>query len=232
MKTLQSTLLLLSISKLSQAAVLSGTGTHLPVGDSGPLAPGIFGDFAYLGGSRTGTWTTAAQAPWVGIDNVTGAALGPVSTGTANFDFTTLPTGTLPVGTFFTLGDLDDNYTNGLTIRALHSSNNLLPLWLDDLYVTYGNGGGPGGSILATDTPGWTWDAIEQSYSFDGTTAIGNRTLAVLLTNNQAIATLQVIKPGTSYGFSLRAPAIPEPSSALLGVLASGLPLIRRKRSA
>lgn len=141
-------------------------------------------------GSRAGTWTTAAQAPWAGTYNVTGAALGSVSTGTANFDFTTLPTGTLPVGTFFTIGDLDDNYTNALTIRAWDFSNNLLSPWLDDLYGTYGNGGGPGGSILATDTPGWTWDAIGQSYSFDGTTVIKNPTLAVLLTNNQAIATL------------------------------------------
>ena len=225
------TLIFLSFATLSQAAVLSGTGANLPTGETGPLAPGILRDFLASGGGWTGTWTSTAQAPWVGSYSVTGTALGSATTGTADFDFSTLPNGTLPVGTFFTLGDVDDNFTNSLTLRAWDSSNNLLSLWLDEPHGTYGTGNGPGGSILATDTAGWTWNALAQSYSFDGTTVGGNPAVATLLTNNQAIATLEVIKPGTSYGFSLRAPAVPEPSSALLGALAGGLCLLRRRRT-
>ena len=59
-----------------------------------------------------------------------------------------------------------------------------MSLWLDETYGTYGTGGGPGGSVLPTDTPGWTWDASAQSYSFDGTTVGGNPSVNVLLTNN------------------------------------------------
>lgn len=195
--------------------------------------PGISRSVIDSGGSWTGTWTTTAQAPWVGTFNVSGVTLsGGSPTGSAEYDFTTLPTGTLPVGTFFTLGDLDENISNAITLRAWDSSGNPMSLWLDEPYGTYGTGGGPGGSVLATDTPGWTWDAGAQSYSFDGTTVSGNPNLAVLLTNNQAIKTLEVTKSGTSYAFSLRAPAVPEPSSILMVAFASGLCLLRRKRSA
>ena len=115
---MKKTLLLLSLTSLTQAAVLSGTGSNLPIGDTGPLAPGILRNTVVSGGTWTGTWTAAAQAPWVGTYTVSGVTLsGSSPAGSAEFDFTTLPTGTLPVGTFFNLGDVDEGST-ALTLRA------------------------------------------------------------------------------------------------------------------
>ena len=152
-------------------------------------------------------------------------------TGTSIYDFSTLPTGQLPTGTLFLLGDVDSS-VDILDFRAWDSTGNLLDLWLNDTVATYGTGSGVSGAPVVNNMPGWTWDSVAKSYNIDGGTTSGpNPTLGVVLETNQDIARLEVIKPSFSYGFAIRAPEnVPEPSSILLSGIAGGLLILRRKR--
>lgn len=229
---MKSTILLLATAFVAKAAVLSGTGANLPIaGPHNPSPSGYSHSTVAGGGSWMGTWSAAAPAPWVGSFSATGPTTGSGMLGTTTYDFSTLPTGTLPAGTLFLLGDVDSG-SDTLDFRAWDSSGTLLNLWLNDTVETYANGTGPGGVPVVGNMPGWTWDGGAQSYNIDGGTTFGpNPNLGVVLESNQPIATLEVIKPSFSYGFGLRAPdSIPEPSSALLGGLGGVLLLLRRKR--
>jgi hypothetical protein len=220
------------LSHCLNAAVLSGTGINLPIaGPHTALAPGVFHSTTVTGGTWTGTWAGPAAAAWIGTFNAVGPTTGSGMLGTTDYDFATLPTGTLPSGTLFLLGDVD-SVVDDLDFRAWDSFGNLLDLWLNDTVATYANGTGPGGVPLINNLPGWTWDPVGKSYHIEGGGVSGaNPNLGVVLESNQNIHTLEVIKPSFSYGFALRAPStVPEPSSVLLAAVAGGLLTFRRKR--
>ncbi len=230
-------LLALSSISITNAAILSGTGPHLPIigPHHGGAVPGIPHTIAAGIGNWNGTWTTTAATPWVGTFSATGPLTGSGSSGTTRYDFTTLPTGNLPPGTMFLLGDVDSGsgVAENFDFRAWDSSGTLIDLWLDETIGTYSNGTGPGGTPLINNMPGWTWNSSTQSYNFTGTTVTGaNPSLGVILQNNQNIAFMEVVKENGPYGFSLRAPKqIPEPSSILLSTLAGAFFAFRRKRN-
>ncbi len=218
----------------AHAAVLSGTGPHLPIaGPHNPSPSGVGHSTIASGGGWLGTWSAPAPAPWIGTFSATGPTTGSGMVGTTTYDFSTLPTGTLPAGTLFLLGDVDSG-ADTLDFRAWDSTGNLLDLWLNDTIETYANGTGPLGVPVVGNMPGWTWDGVAKSYNIDGGTTFGpNPNLGIVLESNQPIHTLEVVKPSFSYGFGLRAPdAVPEPSSALLATLAGSLFLLRRRRCA
>lgn len=146
-------------------------------------------------------------------------------------DFSGLPTNVLPIGSLLWFGDLDSS-SNTVTLRAFDEFGNLMNEWLNETSAVYGVGRGPGNSIVLEDLPGWSWDAGSSSYFIDGGTVTGfNPTVNVYLESNQAITSLEVQKPGTSYNFGVRAPlSVPEPSSVLLSGMGLALGVMRRKR--
>lgn len=164
-------------------------------------------------GPWTGTWTPPALAAWVGTFNATG----PLPSGTSNpagtttYDFTALPNGNLPHGTFFRFGDLDfGSATNErFELRAFfNSSVPITAAWL----------GGPVGvstGALAAQMPEYSFDNLSGVYTFDGTNVPGNPNIGFVLDNNTPITQLEVIRFSSFASFSLAAP-IPEPSSFFL----------------
>ena len=229
--------LLLLIAMPVGATPLTGSGMHLPIPTINPAwQPGVSATVVDTGGAFTGTWTAPVQAAWVGTFNATGTAPSSTTSGIANYDFTSLPLGYLPGGTFFIFGDVD--HGSGLAetaqLTAYDGSGNLLTTpWLDETYAVRGPGTGPAGSITTGDMPGWSWnDATSpDTYVFDGSTITsGNPNVAFALVSNQPIYGMEFDKLTTHFGFNLAAPSVPEPSSAViacLGLLAV-IPLRRR----
>jgi hypothetical protein len=215
------------------SAQLIGAGPNLPIpAPNNPPPPNQPRAVTTGAGSWTGTWTAPAQANWIGSFN----AIGPVpsgmtSTGTTRYDFTSLPTGQLPVGTFFRFGDVDGGSTQNevFTLRAFDTGGNLITTpWLSLPISVTGTGTGGGGAILPGNTPGWSWAA--GVYTIDGSTVTGgNPSVAVHMTSLTSMATMNLTRASTFANFSLAAPLVPAPSSAaLLGL--GGLAACRRRR--
>ena len=219
------------------AMPLTGSGTHLPIPTINPAwQPGVSVTRVDVGSAFTGTWVTPVQPDWVGTFNATGPIPSSLNSGIANYDFTSLPLGYLPSGTFFIFGDVDQGSTLAemAHLTAYDGSGNLLTTpWLDETYAVRGPGTGPAGSITTGDMPGWSWnDATSpDTYVFDGSTITsGNPNVAFALVSNQPIYGMEFDKLTTHFGFNLAAPSVPEPSSAViacLGLLAV-IPLRRR----
>ncbi len=219
------------------ATPLTGSGLHLPIPTINPAwQPGVSASIVNTGTAFTGTWTAPVQADWVGTFNATGTAPSSTTSGIADYDFSSLPLGYLPSGTFFIFGDVDQG--SGLAERAhltaYDGSGNLLTTpWLDETYAVRGPGTGTAGSIITGDMPGWSWNdtTSPDTYVFDGSTITsGNPNVAFALVSNQPIYGMELDKLTTHFGFSLAAPSVPEPSSvviACLGLLAV-IPLRRR----
>ena len=212
------------------ATPLTGSGTHLPIPTINPAwQPGMSVARVDVGGAFTGTWATSVQPDWVGTFNATGPIPSSLNSGIANYDFTSLPLGYLPSGTFFIFGDVDQGSTLAemAHLTAYDGSGNLLTTpWLDETYAVRGPGTGPAGSIAAGDMPGWSWnDATSpNTYVIDGSTVTaGNPNVAFALVSNQPIYGIELDKLTTHFGFVLAAPSVPEPSTlviACLGLLA------------
>lgn len=226
------TILITGITPLAEAAVLTGTGDHLPI----PTLPhGTPVDLLYptntaVAGGFTGNWSHPANAAWHGTFTVTGNIPSPSNTGSASWDFTSLSSTYLPVGSIFALSDLDDGNSSIIEFQAFDAAGGVLTHWLDEPFATVGTGTGAGGSLLSTNMPGWEWDAVNSKYIFDGGTTGGNPAIAVYMNSNQAISSLNTHKSGTSNNYGIAAPTVPEPSSTLLfGLGGLGL-ILRRKR--
>lgn len=228
------------------AAILTGSGPNLPIPTPNPAwPPGVSPTQIDFGGTFTGTWAAPADPDWVGTYNATGPIPGAFAVGTTRYDFTTLPLGYLPAGTFFLFGDVDGGSTNAerFDLQALDGSGNAITSeWLgaatgpNSTHAVRGPGTGTGGTVLPGNTPGWDWDLTNaDSYHVTGATVTGgNPNVAVALVTNQPIHQLLLNKPTTHYSFSLQAPsAVPEPASLLLA-LAGGCPawLFYRRRRA
>ena len=86
---------------------LSGSGDHLPNTPFLPQQSYLPPSVAPTYNSSSGSWSSPALSAWVGNFTVTGPAIWGTASGTTNFDFTSLPNGTLPAGTLISLGDVD-----------------------------------------------------------------------------------------------------------------------------
>jgi len=217
---------------VSLGVPLTGAGSNLavpspnlgaPLRQGAALSPG--------GGSFTGTWTAPALPDWIG----TFSADGPIPAGQVDgpgltrYDFTALPTGVLPVGSYFAFGDLDGGSATGETfILQAFDTSGFLITWLDEPFGASGSGTGPGLSIVAGNMPGWEWDAGTGTYTFTGTTFGGNPSITVWLENNTAIERLAVERTSDFANFSISAP-IPSPGSAGVAMVALGLAARRRR---
>ena len=208
------------------AAPLTGAGTHLSIPSPNPAwPPGEPAARIAVGGGFTGTWTAPVQPNWVGTYNATGPIPSSMSSGATGYDFSSLPLGYLPVGTFLVFGDVDDGSSSleRFDLTAFDSSGNLITTpWLDETYAVRGPGTGTGGTVLPNNMPGWSWDAsaTPSTYVVDGaTTTGGNPNVAFALASNQPIYAMELDKATTHNGFVLQAPTVPEPSSVALIIM-------------
>lgn len=229
------------------AAPLVGSGQHLALpasnlGDSTRAAPGtLFPTYVVAvpqnkttPPSHTGTWSAPAHPDWVGTWSAVGLRTSNTREGTTFFDFSALPTGALPAGTFFRFGDMDtgSSVSETFTMQAYTdaASTQLANQWLDmpSGYRTV-TGTGAGGAVLPVDMPGWSYTAATSTYYIDGNTVTaGNPNVAFVLQTNQPIVTLTVIKEESPYQLDFLAPVVPEPGALMLVAGAITYAMLRR----
>lgn len=212
------------------AGILTGSGSHIPLGPyyTAGTFPSVAPSYTTVPNtSFAGTWTTNVAPAWVGTFNATGPLpSGATATGLSHYDFSTLTLGALPALSIFALGDLDNGSgTESIILKAYDATNTvILTEWLNSPAIGQGGtGSGFGGSTILTDMPGWNWDGTTGTYTFSGSSVVGNPNIFLGLESNLAISGLDVTRDSTFANFGLGAPlaAVPEPSSLLL--IAGGL---------
>lgn len=209
-------------TSLTHAAVLTGSGPHLPIPSPNPAwPPGVPETRIQTGPTFVGSWGPPAHPAWNGFYIASGQIPSAFATGTIRYDFTTLPLGYLPAGTFFSFGDIDGGSGNPerFHIEAFDSSNNTITTeWLDDTFAVTGTGTGSSGTILSNNMPGWDWNvANPNEYQITGASVTGgNPNVAFALVTNQPIYRMSLEKPTTHYGFGMQAPEIPEPATVTM----------------
>lgn len=240
--SLVATLAILLYAPIGGAAPLTGSGAHLPVPAPNPAwPPGVSPTQVQTGPTFTGVWGAGTHPDWAGGGGY--SAVGPIpgafATGSIFYDFTTMPLGYLPAGTFFIFGDVDGGSGNPerFHIEAFDSVGSTITTeWLggagaNPVYAVRPTGGtGGGGAVLPTDTPGWDWNVTQPNeYLITGATVgPANPNVAVALETTQPIYRMLLEKPTTHYGFGMQAPAVPEPACA--GLLAAlGAVLVTRR---
>jgi len=209
---------LLGAGGVASGAALTGSGSNLPIPSPNPGAPNAEPvSLTSVTGGFTGSWSAPALPAWQGSFSATGPIPSSVAnpTGITNYDFTTMPTGLLPAGTFFIFGDVDGGSTQNETyvLRGFDASNMLITTpWLEEPFGVTGTGTGAG------------------AYTIDGSTVTGgNPSLSVWIESNTGLAGLELERTSAFANFNLWAP-IPAPGSAFaLGV--AGLALTRRRRA-
>ena len=205
-----------------EAAVLSGSGPNLPIPTvNPPWPPCVALTRTTVTGGFTGTWASPADANWIGTFSATGPIPNNTSLGTTRYDFSALPNGNLPAGTFFIFSDVDSGTFETFDLIAFNSGGSPLSLWLDDTWGVTGTGTGTAGAIVAGNMPGWDWSVTTtNTYRIDGSSVTGgNPSVGFALVSNQPIVTMTLVKRHINNSFSLRAPEVPEPGSAVLALL-------------
>jgi hypothetical protein len=166
-----------------------------------------------FGNAFLGTWTSPAKAAWIGTFGAAGPVPKSSNTGITTYDFTSLPNGVLPAGSY--------DGVLGFDLTATNASGALVTPWLDTPIAAWGAGNGLGGTPAAFDMPQWAYGA--GIYHLDGYSVSSiptNPSITFALTNNTPITTLTLNKGFISYSFSLAAPV---PESATAGMLGIGL---------
>ena len=215
------------VAASASAQALTGSGSHLPIPSPNPGAPASQSRSVTVNsGGFTGSWSAPALSPWIGTFSAIGPVPGTTTSGPGAtlYDFTSMPTGALPTGTYFRFGDVDQGSTlpETFVLQAFDSSGIVTTPWLDVPLGVTGNG------IAANAMPAWNFDSVSGAYTFDGTSVLGNPNIAFYLSNNVALTGLEVQRSTSFSTFSLYAP-IPTPGSlALLGL--GGLAAVRRRR--
>ena len=219
----------------ARAVPLIGAGSNLPIPTTNPSwPPGQSAVRTVSGTAFTGTWTAPAHSDWVGNYNATGPVPSSMSVGSVKYDFSSLPLGYLPAGTFFIFGDVDRGSTLGerFDIKGIDSAGNVLGTpWLDEPYAVTGVPGGGGSSIVSGDMPAWSWDdpASPQTYVINGSgVSTGNPSVSFALVSNQPLHAMQLNKRTTHNGFGLAAPVVPEPCGLVIASLGALLLVSRR----
>lgn len=231
------------LTSSATAAILTGSGPNLPIPVPNPAwPPGVSPTRVQTGPTFTGTWNATAHPDWVGTYNAVGLIPSAFATGVVRYDFTTLPLGYLPAGTFFIFGDVDGGSGNPerFDLTAFDSSNSVITNeWLgattgpNSVHSVRGPGTGVAGAVLPGNMPGWSWQGTNPNgYHITGASVTGNPNVAVALVTNQPIYTMSLNKPTTHYGFGMQAPlAVPEPASvALLAMASVGVVVVGRYR--
>lgn len=171
----------------------------------------------------TGTWDNNVAPAWIGTFAATGFyPEGLATASTSIWDFAGLSHGSLPVGTFVGLGDVDafgaaeEKYE--LTAFDAFAKAITSP-WLDDVFFISSISCAT--ECVQTSMPEYQWSALNGVYSFDGLNVTGNNpTVTVWVPTNTLISGLSVKKFSHNNSFVLAAPvAIPEPNSLLLVLL-------------
>jgi len=232
-------LMLVLDSTAVKATTLTGMGLNLPLPvPNQPWPPGVALTRTTVTGGFNGTWISPAHTDWIGTFSATGSIPSSTNNGTTLYDFSGLPTGKLPAGTFFLFGDVDGgsstNETFDLTASIGSGSGPFVTLteWLDDTFAVSGTGTGTAGAIVPGNMPGWDWNVTTTgAYRIDGSSVTGgNPSVGFALVSNQAISRLRLDKGSNFNGFALRAPVVPEPASAALIGLGA-LTLLGKRRS-
>ncbi len=224
-----------------QAAVLTGSGPNLPTPvPNGSWPPGVSPLQVSAGLTFTGTWNATAHPNWVGTFNAAGLVPSAFATGVTQYDFTSLPLGYLPAGTFFIFGDVDGGSGNPerFDLTAFNLSGQINTEWLgavagpNTVHAVRGPGTGGAGAVLPSDIPGWSWQGTNPNgYHITGASVgPGNPNVAVALVSNQPIYRMRLNKPTTHYGFGLQAPRIPEPGTCVLMVCGLAAFAVGRRR--
>lgn len=228
------------LSSVANAGVLTGSGSHVVIPAPNPGAPLAWQSPTIfpipLTNNYANTWSAPALTPWVGTFFADGPQPSTGNMGTTRYDFTTLPAGGLPAGTFFIFGDVDTGSAGNETfeLRAFTAPTGpfsfptpITTPWLDEAVSVWGTGSGPAGSPAAVNMPGWSWNG--NTYIIDGNTVGGgNPNVGFALVSNMPIEILALVKTDTSYGFGLAAPVPAPATAALLG--AATLAACRRRR--
>lgn len=220
----------ISILPAASQAALIGSGAHLPIPASNPgtkISPiAIQHEFATRTpgvGGFSGGWSTAVRPEWGGSYSVTGNPPDNQHSGDTEFDFTGMVNNHLPVGTYVYFGDVDRGagLNETFTLRAFADVAGTTPLfqWMDGP-VGVRRSPTTGNNPPAGDLPGWSYNAATGEYTIDGSTVSGNPNEAFMLQNNQAVVHLEVSKASQPYQMNLVAPLVPEPSSAVVVLLA------------
>ena len=171
----------------------------------------------------TGTWDNTVAPAWIGTFTATGFyPEGLATASTSIWDFTGLSLGSLPVGTFVGLGDVDafGASEEKYELTAFDAfANAITSPWLDDVFFISSTSCAT--ECVQTSMPEYQWSAPSGVYSFDGLNVTGNNpTVTVWVPTNTPISGLSVKKFSHNNSFVLAAPvAIPEPSSLLLALL-------------
>ncbi len=212
--------LVVFFGSISFGGPLLSTSGLLSTANPPPLPPYQFRATAgnLTTGPWTGTWTSPVLVPWSGGTSGTFNATGPLPngtgpTGTATYDFTTLPNGNLPVGTFFAFGDLDNGSAaiERFELRAFDVLGDVVTTaWLGDTV-------GVSTTVVADDMPAYSFDGGTGVYVFDGSSVPNNPNPSVtfFLDSHTAIFGLEVNRFSIFANFALAAP-VPEPSSFIL----------------
>lgn len=187
-------------------------------------------------GTSTGTWSSPAASAWLGSFSFSGPLpTSGGSIGTTTYDFSTLPDGYLPTGSYFDFSDLDhgSGTNESYTLYAYDTSGNPLALpWLNTVAQS-GTGSGTGGSIQTTDMPSYQW-TTNSTYYFTGAAVPGNPAIEVNLSNNQNIGSLVVTRDSNFNSLSIGAPVVPVPEPSCVALFAGSfgvLFLLLRRRT-
>jgi hypothetical protein len=227
---------LFTISSLG--APLTGSGTLPFPGATGDPPRDNYQAAGAAAGPFTGTWPGAgpnspAAPAWWGSFSATGAMphtppVGAPVIGTARYNFTLTggyAPGSLPIGTYFQFGDLDNGSASNekFRLRAFDVAGNpILSSWLDTPFAATA-------TAFPSDMPSYSFSA--GVYIFDGSTVPGNPTISVFLKNNVLIGSMDVDRNNTTSAFILGAPkVVPEPCSLFLMLGGMALYIARARR--
>ena len=190
---------------------LTGSGQHLRLAPIGHVLAAVSFTYAETPTGFTGTWSANAMPAWQGT--FTAEGLRPAghyySPDPCRHDFSRLASGVLPVGTYFTIYQLNRN--QHLTLRAFDSAHTLIASpWLNRKPSSqWGSGSGPGfpGRPVLDDMPGWDWQATTGTYSFNGDAVTESHSLTIALSSCEPIGFLEVTRGNNGVSFGLLAPA-------------------------